>query len=141
MLFMPSCASHGGGSRPTIQVTGPVVVGFFPPVTDSEIENEPGTREGIAHLQFALSDVARCLQGLPVTVRLELTRVLVFESGGKRTVARIPGDWPQAVGAYLVRPGAAPEVVYAQAGPSSLGILLPNAAAEYFGVPACRIEL
>ena len=121
-----------------VAVAGPMAIGFYPPVSDAEIEEDPGTREGLAHLEFALSDVAKCLKSQGVSVRAELARILVLRVGD--TVHRI--DLPhESVGAYLVVPGREPRVVYATAGPSSLQVLLPNAAAEYFHAPNCKVDL
>jgi hypothetical protein len=124
-----------------VTVAGPMVIGFFPPVSDEEIEANPGTREGLAHLEFALSDAAKCLKSLGVSVRGELARVLVLRVAGKERRFDLPHEWERAVGAYLIEPGREPRVVYASAGPSSLQVLLPNAAAEYFGASACKVEL
>ena len=124
-----------------VLVTKPTIVGFFPPVSAEEIETNPGTREGVAHLEFALSDVAKCLKPRDVSVRLELTRVLIFKLGDRQLRFELSPDWQRAVGAYLVEPNREPRVVYASAGPSSLQFLLPNAAAEYFNEPGCKVEL
>jgi hypothetical protein len=121
-----------------LDVAGPLVVGFFPPVTDAELESGDGTSEGVAHLQFSLEDAAQCLQDKGVAVRLEFTRAFFVRTGGKEQTIQIPRDWEHAVGAILARPGVQPRVVYATAGPSSLSFLLPEATAEYFGAPACK---
>lgn len=122
-------------------VSGPTVVGFFPPVTQEQIVRGNGAGEGLAHLNFALSDVAKCLQAKNPSVSLELAHVLVLELGGSEREYELPSDWAHAVGAYLAAPGREPRVVYAMAGPSSLQFLLPNAAAEYFEEPGCKVEL
>jgi hypothetical protein len=124
-----------------IRITGPMIVGFFPPVSDEELESDPGARAGVAHLKFALSDVAACLKGRGVVVKDKRARALIFKYDGKVERIKLPTDWPRAVGAYLLDPKKPPRVVYASAGPSSLGFLLPNAAADYFGASKCRKEL
>jgi len=43
----------------TVNVTGPVILGFFPPYAESE-EKEDGVIEGLAHLRYALEDIGRC---------------------------------------------------------------------------------
>jgi hypothetical protein len=74
-------------------------------------------------------------------VRLELTRVLIFKLGDRQLRFKLSPDWQRAVGAYLIEPNREPRVVYSSAGPSSLQFLLPNAAAEYFNEPGCKVEL
>lgn len=115
-----------------------MIIGFYPPEEPSRVEDDRGMSEGIAHLQFALEDVARCLHDASAVVRLELTRSLKLVDDKREETIALPREWPGAVGALLARPGARPRVVHAAAGPSSLGILLPEVAAEYFDAPACR---
>jgi hypothetical protein len=122
-----------------VDVAGPMVIGFFPPVSDEDVASSSGTREGLAHLEFALSDVAKCLKSRGVSVRVERTRALVLKVAGKERRFDIPPEWERAVGAYLIAPGRDPRVVYASAGPSSLQVRLPNAVAEYFAAPACKV--
>jgi hypothetical protein len=69
-------------------------------------------------------------------LRIELT----LRYGDRVEQVQLPSEWPRQVGAYLLDPEQAPSAVYARAGPSSLALLLPNAAAKYFDAPACRRE-
>ena len=124
-----------------VEIIGPAIVGFFPPVTAEQIDTQPGTREGIAHLEFAIADAKQCFAPRPVMVRGVLADVLILHTPTKRFRIELPTDWPHAVGAYLVEPGRPPVAIYATAGPSSLIVLLPNGAAEYFSEPSCRFEL
>ena len=62
-----------------IRVDGPTIVGFFPSVKKTDVENDDSTREGLAHLQFALENVAKCLEGKGVSIRLSLADRLIFE--------------------------------------------------------------
>lgn len=124
-----------------VPVTGATVIGFFPPISADPIEASPAVREGLAHLAFALSDVARCMEPRTVSVRIERARVLVLRTGEQRTRIALPLDGEHAVGAYLVEPGREPEAVYAPAGAGALQILLANAAADYFDAPNCRRAL
>jgi hypothetical protein len=118
-----------------------MIVGFFPPVSEQELQSNPGARAGFAHFEFALNDVAACLKGRGVVVKGERAGTLILTYENKVERITLPTDWPRAVGAYLLDPQQSPKVVYASAGPSSLSFLLPNAAADYFGVSKCRKEL
>lgn len=118
-----------------VRIDGPTIVGFFPP----ELRNDEsaGAREGRAHVHFALSDVAKCLGDRGANVRLEFARDFLISDGGRTSRIEIRSDFPHAVGAIVARPGAAPRIVYATAGPSSLLWLLAEATADYFEAPAC----
>lgn len=142
-LVMVSLDSVVATETPTVEirVSGPMIVGFFPPISDQELQSEPGARAGVAHFEFALTDVAACLKGRGVVVKGERVGTLILKYENKVERIKLPTDWPRAVGAYLLDPQQSPKVVYASAGPSSLAFLLPNAAADYFGVSKCRKEL
>ena len=136
---------EGNAGGVTIPVTGPLVVGFFPPITGSlladdpaEIQSDQGMGDDVAHLQFALAEVKRCLGALPVTVRLAATRRIELEDEGKVTTLLIPPDAARDIGAVLVRPGAEPLVVDGREGRATLNLRLAEAAAAYFDAPACR---
>ena len=120
-------------------VSGPTVVGFFPPVSQKEIEDDTsGAREGIAHVRFSLEDVVSCLAPRAITTRLEFTHSLTIKDGRTRRRLTFPHDWAHSVGVVLVAPGKAPVVVYATGGPSSLLELAPQAAWKYFNEPKCK---
>jgi hypothetical protein len=124
----------------TIEINGPAVTGFFPPVAQLGDDNpDDGVIEGTAHLSYALEDTDGCLKdsGITAQVSLETASTLVVKE--KRHARRIvlPRSWAKAVGVYLFKPGAPPRVIYAEDGPSSLMMKVPQAAAEYFPAPAC----
>src|SRR5688500_14547720 len=72
----------------TVDVNGPLVIGFFPPFTEAEqAADDGGIREGLAHLRFALEDIAKCYGNKAATYRLEITRSVILRDG--RQVRRI----------------------------------------------------
>ena len=126
-------------SEVVVEVGGPVVIGFFPPFTKAEEEaDDGGISEGVAHLRFALEDIAKCLGDRPATYRLEVTRSITLREGKSVRRINIPKDWDHSVGIILAAPGREPETVFATAGPSSLIDAGPSAAGRYFGAPECR---
>jgi hypothetical protein len=55
-------------------VKGPLVVGFFPPYSKDEEESD-GIVEGLAHVEFALDDISKCLKDKKAVFRLDVTRM------------------------------------------------------------------
>lgn len=126
-----------------IEVNGPVVVGYFPPVTQEELDDpNSGAGEGIAHVRFAVEDTLRCLEdsGIKAQGRVKMKDVLEVREGNATKRIKLPTSWPEAAGVYLFSPGKNPRKVPAQAGPSSLEVLVPEAAAEYYGAKACSTD-
>jgi hypothetical protein len=121
-----------------VTVSGPTIIGFFPPASRGEIDQDDGLREGMAHVQFALEDLQSCLSPRKLVTRFELTRSLSLRDGTTTHHLDFPSDWAHSVGIVLVTPGKAPVVVYATAGPSSLSETGPQAAWKYFGEPGCK---
>jgi len=58
----------------TIAVKGPLVVGFFPPYSKDEEESD-SIVEGLAHVEFALDDISKCLKDKKAVFRLDVTRM------------------------------------------------------------------
>ena len=146
-LLLSACAISNAATQSLVSaeadviVNGPVVVGYFPPVTDEEMNNpDSGAGEGIAHVRFALDDTLKCLKtsGVEARVQLEIVKSLKVTEGTSVKRIALPTTWPEAAGAYLFLPGKPARAVPSQAGPSSLTTLVPEAAAEYFGAKACR---
>lgn len=141
-LFVAVAAhAQNGPEAETVVVEGPMVIGFFPPVTEQEL-NDPnsGAREGVAHTNWAVSDTTKCLKqsGITAVGKLLLTKTLIIKSSGSAQRIELPTTWPEAAGVYLLSPEKPPKAVYAQAGPSSLQVLAPMAAREYFQAQACE---
>ncbi len=122
----------------TVTVTGPTAIGFFPADEPGEPDADGSRAEALAHVQFALDDVAQCLRPDALRTEFARTRTLTIRNGAFGRTFRFGADWPHAVGIVLVRPGRAPRVVYATAGPGSLQEVVPPAAASYFAAPSCR---
>lgn len=142
-LWITVIAYADDSPRKTIKVPTDkgMLVGFFPPVNQEEFDDPmSGASEGIAHVRFALEDTKKCLEasGINVVVELVLANEIEFESTSEKIQVEIPKEWPKSVGIYMLRPNLKPEVVYAQAGPSSLTVLAPETARKYFGATACK---
>jgi hypothetical protein len=135
-----AASSHSRPDESAISVKGPVVVAFFPPVTQKQIDSEEGVSEGISHLRYALSDTVKCLKlaGVPVKARLVFSHSILVTQDGKSQRFELPSGGQGSVGAYLFLPGKPPRRVIGESGPSSLAFFLPEAAAEFFGAAACQ---
>jgi hypothetical protein len=120
-----------------ITVSGPLVIGFFPPYSKEE-EGSDAVIEGLAHVRFALEDIAKCFQNKDAAYRLDVTRRFTLRDGQTVRNLGIPSDWGHSVGLVFATPGRAPHVVYATDGPGSLVETGRSQAAEYFGAPVCR---
>ncbi len=103
---------------------------------------DDGVIEGTAHLSYALEDTDTCLKksGITAQISLETASTLVVKENGHTRRIVLSKSWPKAVGVYLFKPGAPARVIYAENGPSSLMMKVPQAAAEYFPAPACGGE-
>ena len=123
----------------TVDVKGPVVIGFFPPFTEAEeTAQNSGINEGLAHVGFALEDIAKCYGNKAAIYRLDITRSVTLRDGTQVRRIDIPRDREHAVGIIFAVPGRPAHTVFAAADASSLVLLGPTAAAEYFGAVACR---
>jgi hypothetical protein len=123
--------------QPNLVVTlkGPTAIGFFPPTTQAEVDaDDGGIREGIAHIQFALEDVEKCLAPRKISIQFQQIRSLTIVDGSSTKQLPFSED---AFGIVLATPGKAPEVVYA-GGPSILIETAPQAAWKYFSEPNCK---
>jgi hypothetical protein len=130
-----------GVREASVTVDGPVIVGYFPRVSEEDMNNHSsGASEGFAHVGFAVEDTLKCLKaaGVKARAQLEMSSVLAVKHGGKIEKIKLPTAWPEAAGVYFFNPGKPPHRVAAQSGPSSLIMLAPEAAAAYFRAPACR---
>jgi hypothetical protein len=137
LALSPSDASAQDNQDVTIDVRGPLVIGFFPPYSKAE-ESEDSVIEGLAHVRYALEDIAKCMNDKNATYRLEVTRSIVLREGRRLQRLNIAHDSENAVGIILAAPGRPQRTIVATVGPSTLMQLGPSAAAEYFGKPACR---
>lgn len=119
----------------TVQVTGPVVVGFAP--LEVRGQKDEGSIEGVAHANFALQDTAKCLRPKKVKIEFWFADTIVLVDGGRRATFAT-SKMGQGFGAILVEPGRKAKVVFSEQGPSTLQWLLPTAAFEYWNAPGCK---
>jgi hypothetical protein len=106
-------------------------------------EDAPGddaSREARAHLWSAAADLHACLGDERVRVHVVHGAHVTLTHGDQHRPMALPTEWPDAMGAILADPHRPPCVVPASAGPSALGDLLTQAAAEHFGITSCRHE-
>ena len=120
-------------------LSGPAVVGIFAAIPEDEIADEPGGSEALAHLQFAVADTRDCLAIPDLTARIVFGDSVTLVSDGATHDVKLRGGASYDIARVLFRADAEPVVVYGPVGPSSLQVLLPNAAAEYFSEPRCRV--
>jgi hypothetical protein len=121
----------------TVTVSGPLVIGFFPPYSKEE-ESSDGVIEGLAHVRYAVQDISKCLQRANAVYRLDVTRRVTLRDGMVVRNIAIPSDWGHSVGLIFASAGRPPRVVFATDGPGSLLEAGPAEAAEYFDALACR---
>ena len=102
LLVLVVAAASANGDQPnpvepgeppvvTVDVSGPVVVGFLWSMTQSGTESD---KETIARVKSALDDVAKCLKNdnVNVSVRLEFTRFFRFRGGGSNRDSAQPSS-------------------------------------------------
>jgi hypothetical protein len=125
-----------------VTVAHAMAVGVFPPFTQHDLDNDDGSiREGTSHVGFALEDIAKCVAPLKIDANLELAHTVVVVDQESTYTFRFTDTPGESVGIILAAPGKKPLVIYASAGPSSLQWLAVDAAASYFGIPACTREI
>ncbi len=127
-------------AEPVVPLTGPRLVGFFPAVTQREIDKDQGLSEGLNHLKWAMDDTLKCLRqsGIKAEAQIIFGRSFVVMRDGKRKRITPPGSQPEEIGVYLLSPGKEPVAITAAVGPSALIMMVPDAAAGFFGAPACK---
>jgi len=123
-----------------VLIDGPAIVGFFPDVTESDLEADRGIASAFEHWEMALESVHGCFAVKGVRVLGVVANNITIEGGASLIhVAPRFGANPD-IGYYLVAPGRQPELVTATVGPSSLLYFLPRAASVYFSLPECAPE-
>jgi len=120
----------------TVTVTRPLVLGYFAPVTQAQVNTDEGIASALSHVQFALDDARHCLAADSVEVGIVFATSLVVNDRAHRTVLPLaPPDFP--LGAFIFIPGREPQHVAAPAGPSALIGMLGQATARTFNRPGC----
>lgn len=133
-----TCAE--AGAQLSVTIEGPTVIGFFPPVTQADLGNDNGgLSEAIAHLNFALQNIATCLGREKAAVSFEYTDSITLSNGDVTYHYDFTSEPGQAVGILLALPGKEPALVFATAGPSSLSVLGPQEVWIYFSEPSCQV--
>jgi hypothetical protein len=118
-----------------VEVRARSIIAFAPSkLKDSK---EDGAVEAVAHLRFAVEDTYRCLQPMKLSVSFFYADRIALRTGKTSEILQVH-QLGQAVGAVIVEPGRKPEVIYSTDGPSTLQLLLPQAAAKYWGLKACE---
>jgi hypothetical protein len=114
-------------------------VGFFPAVPEKDIEKAKSLAEALNHLEWAMDNTLKCLQesGMKVDSQIVFGRSFVLVRNGKRKTVALPSS-PEDIGVYLLSPGKEPVVVTAPVGPSALIMMVPDAAARFFGALTCK---
>jgi hypothetical protein len=129
-IFVALCwlglPSHLFGQKPpTIDVTGPTIVAFFPPMSDAELAQSPDTNEALSDFQFYAGQVRQPLAKRGITFKEVYVRRFTIRQGTTTTMFA-PAN--VKVGYCLVAPGKEPLV--------QLGVMTDTAllrlAEQYF---------
>jgi hypothetical protein len=114
-----------------------MVVGFFPIISGEERDKDGSLGAAVEHFRMAMTDVANCLRQAAIPVAVLQAKRLIVENGPQREELPLGAVSNEAIGCYFVAPNRSAKIVRATAGPSSLTVLCPAAAATYFDVPGC----
>ena len=111
---------------PLVDVKGQTLIAFFPPVSDAELERDPGTNEALGDFQVYAARVRDPLKNAGIEFHELYTHSFRVRVGNATTTFR-----PRKVnvGYYFISPGKKPRIEY--------GVMtdddLYNIANEYFG--------
>jgi len=120
-----SLLAAAADEQPTIKVTGPTVIAFFPPVTKAELEKDLDLNCVLSDFQFFAAESRKAFKDTGIDFHEIYAKSFVIQIGDQKTLFR-PGDGEMSVGYYFVSPGKSPRVEY--------GIDLDmEIAKEYFG--------
>jgi len=109
-----------------IEVRGPTIIAFFPPVSDAELSKDPDTNESLSDFQLYAAQVRKPLQQKGINFKVVYAHQFTIRLGKAITIVT-----PQKaqVGYYLFRPRKEPRIEY--------GVMtdldLIHVADEYFG--------
>lgn len=118
-----------------VEVRGRMIIAFAPSALNGA--EDDGAIEAVAHLRFAVEDTYKCLQPMKPVVHFYYADRIAMRTGKSLGLLQVH-KLGQAVGAVIIEPGRRPEVIYSTDGPSTLQVLLPQAAAKYWGIKACE---
>ena len=120
-----------GDAFPAVQLTGPTIVAFFPPVTQKHVNADLNLGETLGDFQAHLRRAKRRLEASGIKVHELYTRQFQVETVGSARAFR-PGK--SGIGYYFIRPGAKPRIEYEVM--SDVDIL--DVAAQYSGSRTSR---
>jgi hypothetical protein len=126
-LIVGTTLSLFAQNTPTVEVTRPTIVAFFPPVSQAELVKDPDTNESLSDFRFYASQVREPLKKAGVDFKEVYAHSFRVRLGNRVTTFRpVKAD----VGYYFVAPGKEPRIEY--------GVMtdadLLQIATEYFGV-------
>jgi hypothetical protein len=113
---------------PVFEIKGPTIVAFFSPLTEGELESDPGTSEVLSDFKFSNSQVNGPLQKAGIEFRQ--TRALSFKVRNGKKVRTIQTG-KTGLGYYFIAPGKRPHL----AGGVMTHTDLLELARKYFGKP------
>ena len=107
LLFGLAMGTGQKTSIPTFVIKQPTIIAFFPPLTEAELEKDPGTNEALSDFQFYASQVASPLKKAGIDFEVaSATEFKVNNSG----VIHSFRTGKVRVGYYFVAPGKEPHV-------------------------------
>jgi hypothetical protein len=126
-FFCLTSAFSQDGAPKTVVVHRPTVLAFFPPVTDAELERDPGTNEALGDFQLYAMRAGPRLKKAGIDFEVFNAVKFKIKSGPVIRTFKAGG-----IGYYFITPGKAPLVRF--------GVMTDDdiiaVAAEYFGTKA-----
>jgi hypothetical protein len=116
-----------GAEQPTIVVHRPTVVAFWVPMSQKELEADPGANEALSDFQFYASQVREPFRKAAIDFH-EVYAASFRIRAGVKTLTFRPGRI--TVGYYLIAPGKKPRVEYGV----ETDVDLFDVAHDYFGI-------
>jgi hypothetical protein len=107
LLFGLALGTGQETSIPTFVIRRPTIIAFFPPVTEAELEKDPGTNEALSDFQFYASQVASPLK--KAGIDLEVASATEFKVNNRGVIHDFRTGKVR-VGYYFVAPGKEPHV-------------------------------
>jgi len=115
-----------------------MVIGFAPPVSKAELEQDPGLSAALEQWDMGLDNTAACLASSGIQVRAVYADTVTMVLSEEKNVAMkvYTSRDPKGIGAYLYAPGVTARLLYLGI-PSAFVHSLPGAAADAFHVAGC----
>lgn len=123
-------ASDVNAGKDVVSVTGPTLIGFFPEVSQKDVDADQDLAEVLSDFQYHLGGAREHLERKGVSVyELYTTEIRIHESGEGQIF--VPDKERGDLGFYLVSPGKEPQVMYGVM--TDVDLLIQ--AHHYFGFP------